>query len=76
MVLDKFAMSQNPVNHNPNNQIQVIKNLELENQILFDIIEYYDCQIDKNGKYISENVNGELKVDYKVTNSPEIKIYL
>jgi len=32
------------------------------NQIYFDVIEYLDCIVDKNGQFVNAEINGEIKV--------------
>ena len=44
--------------------------------MLFDIIEYYDCTIDKTGNYLLEDINGELKIDNRISGNPEINVFL
>eukprot|EP01016_Furgasonia_blochmanni_P011725 TRINITY_DN1542_c0_g1_i10.p1 TRINITY_DN1542_c0_g1~~TRINITY_DN1542_c0_g1_i10.p1 ORF type:complete len:333 (-),score=126.57 TRINITY_DN1542_c0_g1_i10:135-1133(-) len=35
----------------------------ISEEVLFDVIEYVDCVMDKNGNIISQEVNGEIKVE-------------
>ena len=55
-----------------------------EEVVLFDVIEYLDCIIDKyncvdysrSGKYLVEEINGEIKMECNLSGTPELYIFL
>lgn len=42
----------------------------------FDVIEYLDLVVDKNGKALVEEINGEIKVDCNLSGIPELFVFL
>ena len=47
-----------------------------DEEVIFDVIEYLDCVVDKNGRYLVEEINGEIKMDCNLSGTPELYIYL
>lgn len=47
-----------------------------EEEVYFDVIEYLDLVVDKNGKALVEEINGEIKVDCNLSGIPELFVFL
>ncbi|EGR29171.1 hypothetical protein IMG5_161480 [Ichthyophthirius multifiliis] len=58
------------------NQINRVENIRYKEELLFDIIEYYDCIIDKQSNFITSEINGEIKMDCQLSQQPYVQIYL
>lgn len=53
-----------------------INEIKGEEEVYFDVIEYLDLVIDKNGKALVEEINGEIKVDCNLSGVPELFVFL
>ena len=71
----KFVDSLNDVQQN-NRSIWQIKDVQDTNHIFFDVIEYIDCIMDKNGRFINQEINGEIKVKNQLSSTPEINCWI
>ncbi|CAK91642.1 unnamed protein product (macronuclear) [Paramecium tetraurelia] len=72
-VMDSYIESQADMNEYSQYRIPEIKGQE---EVYFDVIEYLNCVLDKNGRILMEEINGEIKVDCNLSGIPELYVFL
>lgn len=72
-LLDKYIEGQADVREHSAYRISEIKG---EEEVYFDVVEYLDIVIDKNGRALVEEINGEIKVDCNLSGTPELFVFL
>jgi len=52
-----------------------VVDVKTDNELLFDVVEYLDCVIDKEGQIIQYEVHGEVKVEAKIPSPVDICVF-
>jgi len=53
-----------------------VQDIKMDNELLFDVLEYLDCVIDKDGQIIHSELHGEVKLESKSSSMVDILVYL
>eukprot|EP01017_Pseudomicrothorax_dubius_P037888 TRINITY_DN5610_c0_g1_i4.p1 TRINITY_DN5610_c0_g1~~TRINITY_DN5610_c0_g1_i4.p1 ORF type:complete len:251 (-),score=63.82 TRINITY_DN5610_c0_g1_i4:61-813(-) len=71
--LEKYAEAMNDVREFA---AWRVPSMQEKDEIYFDLVEYIDAIVDKNGHIISQEINGELRVESYLTGAPEANIFM
>ncbi|EAS07474.2 adaptor complexes medium subunit family protein (macronuclear) [Tetrahymena thermophila SB210] len=72
-VLEKYIDGLSDVK---DNHLHRIKDLKCREEILFDVVEFVDSIIDRQGNLINNEINGEIKMECHLSQYPLVNVYM
>ncbi|KAL4510656.1 hypothetical protein ABPG72_004810 [Tetrahymena utriculariae] len=72
-VLERYIDGLNDVK---DNHLHRIKDLKCREEILFDVVEFVDSIIDRQGNLVNNEINGEIKMECHLSQYPLVNVYM